>query len=87
MALANTWFGARWERKLDWFSLRGSEFVKLVPDGSGVIRSEVFPGLWLSSSDMIRGDLAAVLAVLQNGLASPEHADLVQKLGQKGGRE
>jgi len=67
------------DREIDWFAARGSEFVPLVPDGSGILRSEVFPGLWLDTPALLRGDLAGVLTVLQQGLASPEHAAFLQK--------
>jgi hypothetical protein len=32
---------------------------------------------------MIRGDLAQAMVVLQEGLASPEHADFVARLAAK----
>ena len=43
-------------------------------------RSEVFPGLWLQPTALWPGDLAAMLATLQQGLASPEHTALVAQL-------
>jgi Uma2 family endonuclease len=73
------------DREIDWFAASGSDFVLLMPDGSGILRSEVFPGLWLDVVALLRGDLAAVLAVLQRGLASPEHAAFLQTLAQAGG--
>ena len=33
-----------YEGQLDWFALRAGEYVRLTPDGSGVIDSQVFPG-------------------------------------------
>jgi hypothetical protein len=39
----------------------------------------VFSGLWLDAAALIRGDLSAVVAVLQQGIASPEHATFLQK--------
>ncbi|PIG92831.1 hypothetical protein [Gloeocapsopsis sp. IPPAS B-1203] len=44
------------------------------------VRSHVFPGLWLAVSGLLEGKMAQVLAVLQQGLNSPEHAEFVQKL-------
>jgi hypothetical protein len=32
------------------------------PTATGVIRSRVFPGLWLAADALLAGDLAAVLA-------------------------
>ncbi len=47
---------------------------------SGVIRSQVFPGLQLDVKAMLKEDLAKILAVLQKGLETPEHKALVRKL-------
>ena len=65
---------------VDWFNLRHGQFERLEPDTNGIIRSEVFPGLWLDVPALVRFDLLAVRQVLQEGLASPEHAEFVQKL-------
>jgi hypothetical protein len=67
-------------RAVDWFVLRDGQFERLAPDAEGVLRSTVFPGLWLDAAALVRGDLATVLAVLQRGLASPEHAAFVARL-------
>jgi Uma2 family endonuclease len=48
------------DRAVDWFVLRGSDFSPLDPDSEGVIRSEVFPGLWLHAPALLAGDLARV---------------------------
>jgi Uma2 family endonuclease len=65
---------------IEWFTLENGDYVPLVADTTGVIRSRVFPGLWLAADALLAGDLAAVLAALQAGLASPEHADFVVRL-------
>jgi hypothetical protein len=66
-----------WDAAIDWFVLRGALFDPLPMDQHGIFRSEIFPGLWLDALAMIRRDLAQVLQVLQQGLASPEHAAFV----------
>jgi Uma2 family endonuclease len=68
------------ERAVDWFVLRDGEFKPLVAGDDGLLRSEVFPGLWLDPAALVRGDLATVLAVLQRGLGAPEHADFAARL-------
>jgi Uma2 family endonuclease len=68
------------EKRMDWFVLREGVYETLKPDESGVLRSEVFPGLWLQPTAFWSGDLAAMLSVLQEGLALPEHAALVARL-------
>jgi len=68
------------DRKLDWFGLQGTEYLSLPVDEDGVIRSRVFPGLWLAVNDLLSGNMAQVLAVLQAGLASQEHTAFVERL-------
>ena len=73
------------DRAVDWFVLRDTRFVPLPPGEDGILRSEVFPGLWLDPAALTKGDLVAVLRVLQRGLESPEHADFVARLQQHAG--
>jgi hypothetical protein len=65
---------------IDWFVLRGGRYEQLPIGADGIIRSEVFPGLWLDPAALLAEDLPRVLAVLQAGLASPEHAAFVARL-------
>lgn len=69
-----------YEQRADWFVLREKVYERLEPDEAGVLRSEVFPGLWLDPKALLSGDLATVLRVLQEGLASPEHAQFAERL-------
>lgn len=64
----------------DWFVLRAGQYERLSADANGVWRSEVSPGLWLDAAALIRSDLAAVLAIAQQGLGSLEHAAFVARL-------
>ncbi|MGF1992410.1 MAG: Uma2 family endonuclease [Nostoc sp. ZfuVER08] len=68
------------ENQLDWFRLQQGEYVSLEADTNRIIKSQVFPGLWLSVSDLLAGNMQQVLAVLQSGLNSPEHQLFVQQL-------
>jgi Uma2 family endonuclease len=70
------------EQRLDWFYLQEGEYVLLPVGEDGVIRSQVFPGLWLAANDLLTGDMGRVLAVLQEGLAAPEHSAFVQQLSE-----
>ncbi len=74
------------ESAVDWFVLREGVFERLAPDADGCYRSVVFPGLWLDAAALVRGDLATVLRVLQQGLASAEHAAFAARLGAAGPR-
>jgi Uma2 family endonuclease len=68
------------EQKIDWFSLQDGDYISLVLDQQGVIRSQVFPGLWLDGGAMLQGNMQQVLNVLQLGINSTEHQAFVQKL-------
>jgi hypothetical protein len=65
---------------IDWFVLRGGQYEPLPVGEDGVVRSEAFPGLWLDVPALLTADLLRVLAVLQQGIASPEHATFVAGL-------
>lgn len=69
-----------YEKRMDWFVLREGVYEALTPDENGILRSEVFPGLWLHPQAFWAGDLAAMLATLQEGLAAPEHQAFVEQL-------
>jgi Uma2 family endonuclease len=68
------------EQEIDWFVLRAGQYERMPVDANGHLRSAVFAGLWLDPAALIRGDLATVLAVVQQGIASPEHAAFVVHL-------
>ncbi len=70
------------EQKLDWFYLQEGEYVALPVGQDGVIRSRVFPGLWLAANEFLIGNMGRVLAVLQDGLAAPEHTAFSQQLSK-----
>ena len=71
------------EGQLDWFRLVNAEYVPTVPDASGLIESQAFPGLRLAVNALIGGDLATVLSELQEGLETDEHAAFVRQLLEK----
>lgn len=65
------------------FVNRAGRFGELPPDADGVIRSEVFPGLWLDPEALIALQGRRVLEVLRQGLATPEHAAFVAHLAAR----
>ncbi len=65
---------------VSWFSLQNGEYVALIPNASGIIQSQVFPGLWLDVSALVAGNMQQVLAVLQKGLSSVEHQTFIQQI-------
>jgi len=70
------------DRAIDWLVLRESRYDPLPRTAAGLYQSEVLPGLWLDPDALIRGDLLAVFQVVQQGLASPEHAAFVRRLAE-----
>jgi Uma2 family endonuclease len=71
------------DEQLSWFYLDNEKYLNLLPDGDGISRSRVFPGLWLAVSELLAGNIQQVLDSLQLGLNSPEHQAFVQELAQE----
>ncbi len=61
------------EERLDWWQWVAGEYVPIPVEADGLMRSRMFPGLWLDPQAMLAGDLQTVLARLQEGLASEPH--------------
>ena len=68
------------DRQVDWFVNRDGRFELMPPSADGILRSTVFPGLWLDPNALVRGEKTRVKAILQQGLDSAEHADFVVRL-------
>lgn len=68
------------EQEVRWFQRNEGKYEPLVADAGGVIRSVVFPGLWLDTIALFAENPASLLITLQAGLAEPAHADFVQRL-------
>jgi Uma2 family endonuclease len=66
------------EQQLYWFDLRARQELSL--DADGICRIRTFPGLWVDSAALLRRDFLALMATLQKGLATPEHADFVARM-------
>jgi Uma2 family endonuclease len=75
------------DQRLDWFALQGEEYISFAPDAEGIVRSQVFPGLWLAVSALLAGDMLEVMATLQTGLASTQHQAFLQQLAISSTRE
>jgi Uma2 family endonuclease len=72
------------EERAVWHVLVEGEYRVLEADDQGILRSQVFPGLWLHPEHFWAGDLARLMAALNQGLASQEHADFVAALAAGG---
>ncbi len=71
------------DQKLSWFYLETGEYLDLIPDADGILRSQVFPGLWLAVNELLAGKMSQVLTILQTGLQSPEYIAFVEKLSNQ----
>ena len=67
-------------QEIHWFILRNGRFEGLAADAIGVYRSEVFPGLWFDSRAFFAEDVEGLIATLDRGIATPEHATFVERL-------
>lgn len=56
--------------QINWFRLDAGTYVRIEPDGDGMIESRSFPGLRLSLPAMLAGDRAAILAALESNNAA-----------------
>ena len=63
-----------------WFVRRDGAFQEMSAGEDGIYRSEVFPGLWLDPKALFEEDLNGLIAALERGLATPEHAAFVALL-------
>ncbi|MHC5538181.1 Uma2 family endonuclease [Singulisphaera rosea] len=63
-----------------WFLLRDEQYMRTEPGPDGWYRSERFPGLWLDPQALFREDIDALIAGLEAGLATPEHAEFTARI-------
>jgi Uma2 family endonuclease len=63
-----------------WHVLHEGRLIAVPPDADGMYRSRVFPGLWLDPEALLARATRRLRAVLDQGLATPEHAAFVAKL-------
>jgi Uma2 family endonuclease len=71
------------QSRADWFVLEDQKYVALTPDDRGILRSRLFGGLWLDSQALLDGTTQSVQDVLQKGLASNEHAEMLRRLQKR----
>jgi Uma2 family endonuclease len=68
------------QRVVRWFVLQDGTYREVEADAGGLFKSIVFPGLWLDAPALLRRDGRQVMATLQHGIETPEHAAFVQHL-------
>jgi hypothetical protein len=72
------------DEAIDWFVLRKKQYEPIVAGEGGILKSEIFPGLWLDPAAMVRNDMDRVGEVLQRGMASPAYAEFKALLASRG---
>jgi Uma2 family endonuclease len=70
-------------QRVFWFALRGRRYSELSPGPDGILRSRIFPGLWLDPDALLRRDRKQLLAVVEQGLAGVLHQAFVAKLAAR----
>jgi Uma2 family endonuclease len=68
------------DRLFDWFCLRDGKYVTLQPDEKNIIKSEVFPGLWLELDSLLNYELAKVIKTVQQGVDTIEHQEFIKSI-------
>lgn len=71
------------DKRIEWRVLESGSYRLMPPDPDGIFRSRVFPGLWLDQASFWREDASGLLAVLDRGLATEEHAKFVDELQRR----
>lgn len=73
------------ENRLSWFIQDPSisdrfAYFEQSPDQNGILRSHIFPGLWLQLPALLSGQMQTVMNTLQEGIQSSEHQAFIEKL-------
>jgi len=71
------------ESQVIWRRLVSGEYTKLESGPDGLLRSHIFPGLWLDPGALLNRDTPRILEVVNQGLHSPEHQQFAQTLAQR----
>ena len=69
-----------------WFKQDDGSLVRMPPDPDGLYRSAFLPGLWLDPQALVRGDTRRLRGVLDQGVATAEHAAFVAELAARRGK-
>lgn len=67
------------EPRVIWWELRDAEYLEITPPADGLLKSGLFPGLWLDDPALLKGDMKAVRAAVRRGLDSSGHRMFVSE--------
>jgi len=71
------------DAEIDWWMLEEDEYRPVPLDADGIMRSQVFPGLWLAKDALLAGDGQRLLAVLNEGLRHADHSAFTAELARR----
>ena len=74
------------KRQVFLFARRGKRYVSRKSDAHGVVRSEIFPGLWIDVPALSAGDRLRLRRTAAKGLRSKEHRAFVKELRSRARR-
>jgi Uma2 family endonuclease len=66
------------DAELYWFDFAAKRPIRV--NREGILRSRVFPGLWIHRKALLERNTRKLIRVIQQGLASPEHTRFVERL-------
>jgi hypothetical protein len=66
------------EQELHWFDFRSGK--PITANRQGILRSRLFPGLWLDGAAVLAANGGRLVEVIRQGLASKAHAAFVRRL-------
>jgi Uma2 family endonuclease len=71
------------DRKVNWYRLQDGAYVEMSPSADGILKSRVFPGLWLAVEPWLAQNGRQIMQVLDQGLRSPEYLNFQQELSSR----
>lgn len=71
------------ERRIDWRRLEAGSYRILQADRAGLLKSSVYPGLWIDEQAFWAEDSSSLLAALEDGLRSAESHQFLAQVGAK----
>jgi len=66
-----------------WHVRQGEHLVRIAADPDGLYRARAFPGLWLDPRALLDDDGVSLIAALERGLATAEHANFAAALAAR----
>ncbi len=67
-------------QRITWWHRHADGYHPLHPDTAGIITSRVFPALRLDVAALLAGDMARVVARVQEGIGSADHRAFIERL-------